>query len=479
MDLAEYARHDALGLADLVRRREVAPAELAGLAMAAAERVNGRLGAVIELFDDRIDALREQGASEAPFAGVPLLLKDLHHGESGRLCENGSGLSAGYLVSSDSGPYRRLRAAGLVSVGRSTTSEWGIMGTTETALHGPTCSPWGADRIAGGSSGGAGAAVGAGIVPLSTASDGGGSIRIPAACCGVVGLKTTRGRVSFGPEAGTPLCGWAVRFAVSRSVRDSAALLDATHGPDPGEPFLIPPPARPYLDEVGADPGSLRIAYCTEPWSGRPGHADVRAATEATARLLEALGHAVEPDVPEFEWEPFLDCMTDMWSASTAAGIDAFADAMGRIPGAANLEPVTLTFLEYGRAVTSAQLLAALDYTNVVNRRMGAFFERYDVLLTPTLGGLVPELGEYATMSGLEPRAIFDFWSHNESTLPAFNCTGQPAISLPLHHASDGSPIGMQLVGRFGDEATLFRVAAQLETALPWRDRIPPIHVSM
>jgi amidase len=478
MNLTEYAAHDALSLAELVRTRQVTAQELATLAAEGAQRVDGTINAVVEIYEDRAERLADADVLPGPLSGVPTLLKDLYHGEAGRLCENGSRLSAGYRVERHSGGFVRLQASGLVPLGRTTTSEWGIMGTTETAQCGPTSSPWSSRHIAGGSSGGAAAAVGAGVVPVATASDGGGSIRIPASCCGVVGLKPSRGRVSFGPESTDPLSGYAVRLAVSRTVRDTAAFLDAVHGSTSGDPYVITPPVRPFLEEVGADPGRLRIAFCSDPWSGADPQPEVVAATAATATLLGELGHEVEADRPAFEWEPFLDAMTAMWSANTASGIDGFAKAIGRKPGADNLEPVTLRMLEYGRTITAYELLHALEHGNLVSRRLGAFFDRYDVLLTPTLGHLPESLGVYPSRTDLTPREAFDFWAHNESFLPAFNCSGQPGISLPLHWSSDGLPIGMQLVARQGEEATLLRVAAQLEAALPWRDRIPPTHVS-
>lgn len=477
MNLAEYAACDGLELADLVRNGDVTPEELAALAAEGSAKVNDELGAVIELFEDRV-AGGSLDPEDGPFRGVPLLLKDLYHGEAGRLCENGSRLSAGWVVPNDTGMIQRFRSAGLVSVGRATTSELGIMGTTETLMCGPTRTPWSPDHIAGGSSGGAGASVGAGIVPIAIASDGGGSIRIPAACCGVVGLKPSRGRVSFGPDAGEPLSGWAVRFAVTRSVRDSAALLDALHGPEHGDPVLLPAPERSYLDECFREPGRLRIAFCTEPWTGAPEHPEHAAATEATAQLLADLGHDVERASPVVDWTAFLQCMVDMWSANTAHGIDVFAAALGREPSRDNLEPATYAMWKYGGALSASRLLAALDHTNVVNRRLGAFFAEWDVLLTPTLGHPQERLGVYPAMGEASPEQIFGGWGHIEGFLPAFNCSGQPAISLPLQQAETGLPIGMQLVGRLGDEATLFRVAAQLEEARPWRGRIPPLHVS-
>jgi amidase len=476
--LDEYAANDAVGLAALVRAREVRPRELAALAIEGARRVEPTLNALVELLEDRAETLDEAALPEGPFRGVPTLVKDLYHGEPGLRCENGSRLCAGYVSRAQSEAVARFRAAGFVTIGRATTSELGIAGTTETLACGQTCSPWSEERMAGGSSGGSGAAVGAGVVPVAHGSDGGGSIRIPASACGTVGLKPTRGRVSFGPYAADPLSGWAVRFACTRSVRDTAALLDAVQGPAPGDPYEIRPPERPFLAEVGAPAGRLRVAWCTAPWSHRPGDPQVAEATEATARLLADLGHDVAPGRPPLAWEPFLDAMTDMWSAHTAHGIEAQAALHGREPGPETLEPLTLGFLEHGRAITSGRLLAALDHCNVVTREVARFFADVDVLLTPTLGALPERLGVFATQQDLAPREFFDAWSHLESFLPLFNCTGQPAISLPLATSAEGLPIGMQLVARFGGEATLLRLAAELEQALPWSGRRPPLHVA-
>ncbi len=473
--LDEYAALDATALAELVRAGEVTSAELAQLVVQGVEHVNGAVNGVVALYGDPGSSAE---AEEGPFQGVPTLLKDLFHGDVGRPTEAGSRLAEGWVAQTPSELVRRVRAAGFVPVGRTTTSEFGIMGTTETLAAGRTCSPWSAEHMAGGSSGGAGAVVGSGIVPVATGSDGGGSIRIPAAACGVVGLKPSRGRVTWGPLAGEPLLGWAVHFVLSRSVRDTAACLDLLAGPFPGDSALAPSPGAPFSSEVGADPGSLRIAVCWEPWSGRPVVDEVRLRTEATARLLEDLGHHVTPACPLFSWEQFLDAMTDIWSADTAHTITGFGAAVARTPGPDNLELPTFRMLEYGRAVTSQQLLDALDGAGAVVRRVGRFFEDVDVLLTPTLGALPARLGTYEPDVEVEPREIFDSWSQLESFLPVFNASGQPAISLPLHQSEGGLPIGMQLVGRFGEEATLLRLAAQLEGALPWRGRVPPLHVS-
>ncbi|HVQ17709.1 MAG TPA: amidase family protein, partial [Actinomycetes bacterium] len=271
MELQEYASYDGLGLAELVSTKQVSRRELAECAIEAATKVNGALGAVVETFDDRVAALDNPLPAEdatAPFGGVPTMVKDLFHGEAGTVCENGSRLARGWVAPTDTGFSKLIRRSGLVNLGRTTTSEFGIMGTTETLMAGRTCSPWSAERIAGGSSGGAAAAVGAGIVPVASASDGGGSIRIPASACGVVGLKPSRGRVTWGPQAAEPLSGWAVHFMVTRSVRDTAALLDALAGPMRGDPFEIAAPPRPYRNEVGAPVEPLRVAYWSTPWSG-------------------------------------------------------------------------------------------------------------------------------------------------------------------------------------------------------------------
>jgi amidase len=481
VNLLEYSSYDATGLADLVRRREVRVDELATCTIAAVEAVNETLNAVVEAFASRAEALAETPAGEVPggpFGGVPTMLKDLFHGEAGSLCENGSRLSAGWIAQSDSEFTKRIRSSGLVNLGRTTTSEFGVMGTTETLAAGPTCTPWSADHMAGGSSGGAAAAVAAGIVPVGSASDGGGSIRIPAGACGVVGLKPSRGRVTWAPYAGEALAGWAVHFMVSRSVRDTAALLDCLSGPAPGDPFVIAPPSRPFSDEVGAPVEQLRIGWCSAPWSGDEADPEVAGATAATAALLGNLGHVAEEARPALSWEPFLQAMTDVWAADLANTIDGFAAVLGREPNAETLEGTTLQALEYGRHVSGLDLFRAADRVNMAARVMGAYFGDHDVLLTPTLGRLPAKLGMYDPKARTELREVFATWAPWESFLPVFNATGLPAISLPLHQSAGGLPIGMQLVGPFGSEALLLRLAAQLEEALPWAGRRPPIHVA-
>ncbi|MCZ3389826.1 MAG: amidase [Actinomycetia bacterium] len=477
MELHEYAQYDALGLAELVTDGQVSPRELAACAVAAVERVDGILGAVVETYVDRAESLGDDIPTE-PFRGVPTMVKDLFHGEAGKHCGNGSRLSEDWVVSLDTAFYDRIRRSGLINLGRTTTSEFGIMGTTETLAAGLTCSPWSSDHSAGGSSGGAAAVVGAGIVPVASASDGGGSIRIPAASCGVVGLKTSRGRVTWGPQIAEALAGWAVHFMVSRSVRDTAAMLDALGGPAYGDPFVIPGPVRPFIDEMGAPVEPLRIAYWSTPWSGQDAEPEVAAATESTAQLLESLGHHVELATPQFDWEPFLVAMTDVWAADNAHTVDGLAAFLGKTVDANTLEGSTLAAVEYGRTISAGRLLDAMGQANHLARIMGWFFASYDVLLTPTLGRLPAPLNTYDPTEPVELRKMFETWSQRESFLPVFNATGQPAISLPMHTSESGLPIGMQLVGGFGQESLLLRLSAQLEEALPWAGRIPAIHVS-
>ena len=478
MRVDEFASYDATGLADLIRTGQVTPSELARCVIEGVERVDATLGAVVATYPERIGSPPAQDGVDGPFAGVPTMLKDLFHAERGTACGNGSRLSEGWVAPADGHFTTRIRRSGLVNLGRTTTSEFGILGTTETIAEGRTCSPWSAEHMAGGSSGGAAAVVGAGIVPVAAASDGGGSIRIPASACGVVGLKPSRGRVTWGPHIAEALAGWAVHFMVSRSVRDTAALLDALSGPAPGDPFTIAPPSRPFAVEVGAPVERLRVGVATRPWSGAPVDAEVTAATLATAELLAGLGHDVVETEDLLDWEPFLTAMTDVWAADSAHTIDEFAHAVGRPVDSSTVEGATLAAVEYGRTVSAGRFLDGMAQANAVARAMGRYFGEQDVLLTPTLGRLPAPLGMYDPTQRIELQELFATWSPWESFLPCFNATGQPAISLPLHTSNDGLPIGMQLVGASGSESLLLRVSAQLEEALPWAGRVPALHVS-
>ncbi len=472
--LSDYARHDGLGLAELVRRKDVKPEELLASALAAVEKVNPRLNAVLQTLPDEI------GVPGGPFAGVPFVIKELVLHAKNVRCDMGSRLAQGFVAPEDTELMVRFRRAGLVLAGTTQTPELGYNPTTETTLFGPVRNPWDLGRSAGGSSGGSAAAVAAGIVPIAHANDGGGSIRIPASCNGLVGLKPSRDRVPTGPDYSDPLCGLACEFVVTRSVRDAAALLDAVAGPDVGAPSHPVPPARPYRQEVGAKPGRLRIAWTTRPASGERIDAECERAVHETVKLLGELGHTMIEDAPPFDWNAFLENVHVLWTGYTASIVDALAAGMGRKPGLDTLEAVTLACYEEGKRFSAADLLNAMAHGNLVSRQVGAFFEKVDALVTPTIAALPARLGELDQnrrgMTAMEwTRQVFTYCPFT----PLFNTTGQPAVSLPLHWSAGGVPLGVQLAGRFGDEAMLLRLAAQLEEGCPWAGKRPPVHVSV
>jgi len=470
ISLSDYTTHDGIGLADLVARKEVTPKELAEAATAAAEKVNSRINAVLQTFPGQ-----EYGSG--PFAGVPFLIKELVLHAKGVRCDMGCKLAQGFLPSEDTELMARFRKAGLSLVGTTQTPELGYNPTTETKLFGPVRNPWDTTRSAGGSSGGSGAAVAAGIVPMAHANDGGGSIRIPASCNGLVGLKPSRDRIPTGPDYADPLCGLAVEFAVTRSVRDAAALLDAVAGPDVGAPSHPVPPQRPYREEAGAKPGRLRIAWTDRPASGAEIEPECAKAVRETARLLEELGHSVVEDAPRVDWDAFLANVHVIWTGFTVTSVDTIASALGRKPGPDNLEAVTLACYEDGKRYKASDLLNALAHGNVISRQVGAFFEKIDVLVTPTIAALPAKLGELDQdrkgMTAMEwTRQVFAYCPFT----PLFNTTGQPAMSLPLRWSDQGLPGGVQIASRFGDEATLIRLGSQLEAAKPWSKKRPPVH---
>ncbi len=480
MTLKEYATYDGLGLAELVARKQVSPQELVTTALQAVEKLNPKLNAVLQTLPKQAEAEIAAGLPSGPFTGVPFLIKELVLHAKGVRCEMGTKLAQGFVPSADTELMARFRRAGLVLVGTTQTPELGYNPTTETVLFGPVHNPWNLGRSAGGSSGGSGAAVAAGIVPLAHANDGGGSIRIPASCNGLVGLKPSRDRIPTGPDYSDPLCGLACEFVVTRSVRDAAALLDLVAGPDIGSPGHPVPPARPYREQLTIPPGRLRIAWTTTPASGEKIDPACEKAVHDTVQLLQDLGHTVQEDRPRYDWETFLQQAHVIWTSYTTYSVDALAKNLGRTPGLDTLEAVTLACYEDGKRSTAVDLLKAMDYGNLLSRQVGAFFQHVDVLITPTIARPPAPLGELNQnrqgMTAME-------WTRQVSTYvpftPLFNSTGQPAISLPLHWTADGLPIGVQCVGRFGDEATLLRLAAQLEHARPWAGRRPPVHVGV
>ncbi|MFN0091919.1 MAG: amidase [Acidimicrobiales bacterium] len=482
MRLDEYAAFDGLGLAELVRAGEVSAGELTELACAAAEAVNPTLNGILEIYDDAAQVAEAAGrrGDAAPFLGVPTLRKDIGAREAGRLQENGCRLSAGLTAGGESHLMARLRAAGLALLGRTSTSELGMSGTVETAIAGDTRNPWDPTRIAGGSSGGAAACVAAGVVPLAHASDGAGSIRIPAALCGTVGLKPTRGRVTAGPAAGAIMYGLTTELVVSRSVRDTAAALDAVAAPAAGDPYVIVQPDGPWLGRLSAPPEPLRIGWTAEPWwPGAATEPEVRQAVENVAALLERLGHRVEAaPMADLAPERLLEAFWAVWALGQTSFADALAQRTGRPLNASTLEPVTLQVVEAGRRVSGLDVEHAMDVFNRTTRRAARFLEPYDVYLTPTMPKAPEPLGVYGSNLDI-PMALWQerFLAYFCFT-PLWNITGQPALSLPLAESAAGLPLGLQFVGRFGDEATLLRLGAQLEEAQPWAGRRPPIHAA-
>ncbi|GHC80983.1 amidase [Streptomyces flavofungini] len=478
MKLSEYVTHDAVGLGELVARGEVTGAELEKVALEAVAAVNPLVNAVVETWPVEVGAAGGP-PRETPLAGVPFLLKDLGVTMAGRRTELGSRLAEGNVAPADSHLMRRFRAAGLATFGRTTTPEFAYGITTEAVLYGPTRNPWDLDRSAGGSSGGAAAAVAAGIVPVAHGTDAAGSIRIPAASTGLFGLKPTRGRVSMGPDADEIFNGLAVQGCVSRTVRDSAALLDAIRGPEVGDPYFAAEPDRPYAEEITRDPGRLRVGVITHGDGRRRTEAPVADAVSRTAELLTSLGHHVEEATLDIgvRWDEFVLANARLWTANLVPWLDALASALDRPINAATVQPEMLASHAWGRQVTGAEFVGALGVRNTVARSLGDRFTRYDVLLTPTLPELPPLLGVFADgVEDLDGLGWVDRLFDRSPFTAAFNVAGTPAMSVPL--ATDpttGLPIGLQFAAAFGREDTLFRLAAQLEQAAPWSHRAPAV----
>ncbi len=465
MNLVDYLACDATDLAERIRSGETTPAELESLARERAAAVNPKINAIIELWDE---ADSDHG-SDAPFAGVPFLIKDLVLHTDHADCEMGSRLAEGVRFPHDTDLMRRFRAAGLHTLGRTTSPEMGYSPTTECILHGPTRNPWDLSRSSGGSSGGSAAAVAAGIVPVAHANDGGGSIRIPAACSGLVGVKPTRGRTPTGPDSHDPLCGLGIEFAVTRSVRDAAALLDAVQGAGSGDGYVIPSPALPYADVCNAPARKLRIAWTDKSYNGKSIAPEVRDALHQTVQLLADFGHDMVETTPVFSYDAFMDATHIIWSAFVAHSVQGVSGLTGRAPSLDTLEATTLACFEEGLRWSAQDLMHAMDNNNLVCRQVAGFFAGIDVLLTPVLAELPLPIGE---MNANDPSLSARDWTEKVFGYAAFtglfNTTGQPAFSLPLQRTAAQLPIGMQFVGQWGDEATLFNLAAELERALPW-----------
>jgi amidase len=463
---------DAVGWAERIRARQVSAAEVVDAAIARIEAVDGKVNAVIQRWFDEARAHARGPLGDGPFAGVPFLLKDILAAVKGKPLESGSRLAKGVASKEDSELVRRHRRAGLVFLGKTNAPEMGILPTTEPVLHGATRNPWDLGRTTGGSSGGAAAAVAAGYVPMAHANDGGGSIRIPAAACGLFGLKPTRGRNPVGPMFGEIFLGLVAEHAVTVSVRDSAALLDATAGPDVGDPYWAPPQARPYTADVGAPPGKLRIAWTTASPTGGPVHPDCVAAVADAAALLADLGHEVFEGRPAVDEAHLPPAFITLWTVCNAAAVEQSAMAAKRRPSRELLEPLTFAMHEMGVKTNAVALMAARHQLELAARQFQRFFVDVHLLLTPTLAEPPVALGTFDAPADQPMMGLFRAAAFAPFTAMA-NVTGQPAMSVPLSWNGAGLPIGTQLIGRFGDEATLFRLAAQLEEARPWARRRP------
>ena len=468
---AEYERYDALGLAELIRHGDVTAAEVLEAAIERIDARNPALNAVVLRLDEGARA-RSADPLPGPFSGVPFLLKDLGVQVDGVVITNGCRLFADNVCVKDSTLVQRYRASGLVFAGITSTAEFGLAGETAPELFGPTINPWDATRSAGGSSGGAAVAVASGMLPAVHANDGGGSIRIPSSCNGVFGLKTTRGRNPIGPDVGEGWNGLSTQNVISRTVRDSAALLDVSHGPEAGDPYAAPRFDGSFLAGLSAAPRPLRIAMQTVTHAGEPIDPAVAAVVRATASTLEALGHQVVEARPTFDLEALKWDMFTIVGCNAANAIDGKAAALGRSLAPGDVEPITWLWLERCRAMRGTDLARAVAAVHVVARALGRFFESYDILLTPTMP--TPPLPlRTIDMRSDDIDVYYDtLWSNNTFTT-LYNCVGVPAASVPAGFV-DGLPIGVQIAAPLGEEMRLLHLAAQLEEAAPWAHLRPP-----
>ena len=467
--------HDALGLAELVRKRQVSASELLDAAIGRAEALNPRFNFMAQKHYDYGRKAIAAGLPEGPFRGVPWLLKDLNTYIAGLPTENGSRFYRGYRPEVTSELVKRIEKAGFVIFGKTCVPEMGLTGTTENKLTGDTRNPWNPAHIAGGSSGGAAVAVASGVLPAAHATDGGGSIRIPASCCGLFGLKPSRGRVPMGPPRTEGWGGLSVHHAVTRSVRDSAAILDATQGPEPGSRYSAPTPSESFLSQVGKAPGKLRIALMLDAPAGSPVDPECIEAARKTARLCESLGHHVEEAAPKLDMAAMGAASFVLIASNVAADMLDRAKATGIPIGPEVLEAITLAFVAYGQKTTGMDFARANNTLQAAALTMARFMADYDVILSPTLAAPPLELGRI----NLSPGVDFEQWGARTAAFSPFtqieNMTGQPAMSMPLAMSPSGLPVGVMFVGRYGDEALLFRLAGQIEASAPWKDRRPAL----
>ena len=474
MAFREYGRTDGIGLAKLVADKEITAAELLEEAISRAEKLNPALNAIILKDYDRARDTARNTLPSGAFSGVPFLLKDIALQFQGTPTRQGSRFYPAFPADHDTFLMRRFREAGLVAFGKTNVPEFGLVPTTEGVLYGPAHNPWNLAYSTGGSSGGSAAAVAAGIVPLAHANDGGGSIRIPASCCGLVGLKPTRGRISSGPDLPDAVDGLSIELVVTRSVRDTAAALDTAAGNEPGDPYSAPPQPASYLAAAARQPKPLRIAFTTKRPDGTAVHPDCIAAVEQAAKLCRDLGHNVEEAAPEIDVPLMVPAFSAIWCGNLAAIIDFLQMITGQTPSLENLEGLTLSYYEMGKRVSGSQYVQSKIVLNQVSRTMARFHAKYDLWLTPTLGAPPWKLG-HLDINRRDGLKVMEELSEYVPFTPIQNITGQPAINLPLHWNADGLPIGVQFVGAFGDELTLLQLAAQLEKAQPWFHKYPTL----
>jgi amidase len=465
----------AVELAAMVRGDEVSSRELVEAAFEAIDRRNGELNAFVTLCEER--ALAEADAIEPgddrPFAGVPIAIKDLVAATAGLRTTMGMKAMGDWVPETDTALVRRIREAGAIIVGKTNTPELGILPVTEPERFGPARNPWDPSRTTGGSSGGSAAAVAAGMVPIAHANDGGGSIRIPASCCGLVGLKASRGRVSLAP-LGEFVGGIATEGVVSRTVRDTAVALDVLAGYEPGDPYWVSDPSEPFAAAVDREPGTLRVAFSAAAPNGVPVDDDCVAATRETAELLESLGHTVF-EAPALSDEGYIDSFIKIWVTGVAANVREAGAARGRPIDLSELEPLTAQMVEMAQSISGADYLQSLEYLRGMSRRIASLWSDLDVLLTPTLAKPAIEIGELNPKEGEPPIQMLNNAALWVPFTPVWNVTGQPAISIPIHQSETGLPVGVQLVGAAAAEDVLLSLSAQLEQARPWAQRRPEL----
>ena len=474
LSFAEYRKLDALSLCELVKTKQVTPEELLNTALARAAQVNPKINAIVLDHENVARNQLKDGLPQGPLTGVPYLLKDLGAQLKGTVTTGSLSLYREAVAQADTTFVERCKKAGLVIFGKTHSPELGLSPSSESRMFGATRNPWNLEHIAGGSSGGAAAAVAAGIIPTAHATDGGGSIRIPAACCGLFGLKPTRARTPIGPKRGEGWGGASIAHVVSRSVRDSAAFLDATAGAAPGDPYAAPHQARPFLDEVKAAPGRLRIAVSTTPPIPAAVHPDAIAAVKDAAKLCESLGHIIEEATPAINGMEIMAAQGVVISANVAFTVDEAAEALGRKARPEDMERATWFRVENARKTDSSAYARAMNTLHYLGRTVAAFMEDHDIILQPTAAQPPLKLG----ILNMERTDLGEMFREMISFIPytgIYNLTGQPSANIPLHWNAAGLPIGTMFTARFGDEATLFRLAAQLEQARPWKDRYAPL----